>query len=174
MNRTLSEKKVLRKLGISDFRHMTKDKVVSFATMLPRMDPAVAKAAIEQFPNCRDLSLELVNQYKGILDVALHENRASNESFCEACNTILDSLRRELEQEGITSEDRERIETRMIDVVQMLKDNVAENRDFLKYIVQKATIGVMLIIAFGGALLGVKAVANGNNDSDENYDDEAD
>lgn len=50
MKRTLSEKKVLKKLGIPDFRHMTKDKVVEFASMLSRMDPEVAKKALEQFP----------------------------------------------------------------------------------------------------------------------------
>ena len=33
MKYTISEKKVLKKLGISDFRHMTKDKIVKFANM---------------------------------------------------------------------------------------------------------------------------------------------
>lgn len=47
MNRSLTEKQVLRKLGISDFRHMTKDKVVRFVSMLPYMDPEVAKKALE-------------------------------------------------------------------------------------------------------------------------------
>ena len=51
MNRTLTEQKVLRKLGIQDFRHMTKEKVTGFVSMLPRMDPEVAKKALEQFPD---------------------------------------------------------------------------------------------------------------------------
>ena len=46
MKRTIKEKKVLKKLGIPDFRHMTKDKIIKFATMLPYMDPLVAKAAL--------------------------------------------------------------------------------------------------------------------------------
>lgn len=50
MRYNLSEKKVLKKLGIEDFRHMTKDKIVQFASMLPQMDPEVAKKALEQFP----------------------------------------------------------------------------------------------------------------------------
>ena len=43
MGKTLTEIQVLDKMGIPDFRHMTKDKVMSFATMLPQMDPEVAK-----------------------------------------------------------------------------------------------------------------------------------
>lgn len=50
MKYTLSEKKVLKKLGIPDFRHMTKDKVMSFATMLPYMDPEVAKKGARAVP----------------------------------------------------------------------------------------------------------------------------
>lgn len=34
MQRTISEQKVLKRLGIQDFRHMTKDKIMKFATML--------------------------------------------------------------------------------------------------------------------------------------------
>ena len=81
MKRTISEQKVLHKLGIPDFRHMTKEKVVEFATILPKMDPEVAKAAIAQFPNFKDLSLALVDQYKEVIDAVLHENRAGQEAF---------------------------------------------------------------------------------------------
>ena len=63
MQRTISEKKVLKKLGITDFRHMTKDKVVKLASMLPYMDPEVAKKALEQFPAFKDLASDLVSQY---------------------------------------------------------------------------------------------------------------
>ena len=56
MKRTISEQKVLKKLGISDFRHMTKDKIVTFASMLPYMDPEVAKKALDQFPSFKELA----------------------------------------------------------------------------------------------------------------------
>ena len=46
MRKLLSEKKVLKKLGIDDFRHMTKNKVIKLVSMLDRVDPEVAKKAI--------------------------------------------------------------------------------------------------------------------------------
>ena len=70
MKYTLSEKKVLKKLGIKDFRHMTKDKVVSFASMLPYMNPEVAKKALEQFPSFKDLAGDMVIEYKAIVNAA--------------------------------------------------------------------------------------------------------
>ena len=43
VSRPYNELQVLKKLDIPDFRHMTKDKVIAFASMIPRMDPEVAK-----------------------------------------------------------------------------------------------------------------------------------
>ena len=49
MDRPYTEIQVLKKLDIPDFRHLTKDKVIAFATMIPGMEPEVAKKALEQF-----------------------------------------------------------------------------------------------------------------------------
>ena len=49
--RPYTEQQVLKKLDIPDFRHLTKEKVIAFATMVPKMNPEVAKKALEQFPN---------------------------------------------------------------------------------------------------------------------------
>ena len=87
MKYTMSEKKVLKKLGIPDFKHMTKDKVVKFASMLPYMDPEVAKVALEQFPVFKDLASDLVVQYKMVIDKVLDENRISQQAFYDACNS---------------------------------------------------------------------------------------
>ncbi|MBO4218358.1 MAG: hypothetical protein J5887_02475, partial [Erysipelotrichaceae bacterium] len=96
MKYTVSEKKVLKKLRIPDFRHMTKDKVMNFATMLPYMDPEVAKKALEQFPSFKDLAGDMVTQYKAIIDKAFEENRISQQAFYNACNSIIQSLQEEL------------------------------------------------------------------------------
>ena len=45
MPKTLTEAQVLEKLNIPDFRHLSKDNVMSFASMIQNMDPEVAKKA---------------------------------------------------------------------------------------------------------------------------------
>ena len=47
MSRTLSEQKVLKQLKIEDFRHLSKDTVMRFASSIQKMDPEVAKKALE-------------------------------------------------------------------------------------------------------------------------------
>lgn len=48
--RKMSEEKVLQKLNILDFRHLTKDKVISIMTIMDKMDPEVAKKRSINFP----------------------------------------------------------------------------------------------------------------------------
>jgi hypothetical protein len=55
----MSEEKVLKKLDIVDFRHLTKDKVIKMASMLDKMDPEVAKKALEQFPEFANTTKEM-------------------------------------------------------------------------------------------------------------------
>ena len=57
MGKQLTERQVLEKLDIPDFRHITKDKVMEFASMLNKMEPDVAKKAIEQFPEFARMAL---------------------------------------------------------------------------------------------------------------------
>lgn len=51
MNKSLTEQKVLKKLNIEDFRHLTKDKVITMASILDKMDPEVAQKPWSNFQN---------------------------------------------------------------------------------------------------------------------------
>ena len=68
MVRPLTEQKVLKKLNIEDFRHLTKDKVITMASMLDKMDPEVAKKALEQFPQFSNVVKEMLIGYKDTLE----------------------------------------------------------------------------------------------------------
>ena len=81
MKKTLDEKKVLRKLGIDDFRHMTKDKVMVMASMLDKMDPEVAKKALEQFPDFSNTMKDILVEYKSTLEKSLDVNNESVRSY---------------------------------------------------------------------------------------------
>lgn len=170
MNRTITEKKVLKKLGITDFRHMTKDKIVKFASMLPYMDPEVAKKALEQFPAFKDLASDLVTQYKGIIDKAIDGNEVSQKAFYDACNSIIQSLQKELEDEDITAEEKDRIEDKMIKVAQMIGEKDSENKGFL---LKCLGIGAFVVTIVGGAaaaILGSNTQISQNDDYDDNDD----
>ena len=101
MSRTLTEQKVLRKLDIPDFRHLTKDKVVSFVSMLPQMDPEVAKCALEQFPAFAETSLAVVSCLKESMEAIVSGNAENMAEFNARCQDALTALEAELAREDL-------------------------------------------------------------------------
>ena len=166
MKRTLTEAKVLKKLDIPDFRHMTKDKIVKFATMLPYMDPEVAKKALEQFPDFKELAGDMVTQYKSIVEKAFEENRISQQSFYYACNSILESLRKNLEADDITFDERIRIEDKMIEVAKMIGEKDTETKQLLKSIVGIFSGCIVIICGTAAAILGSNSQASMDDEID--------
>lgn len=109
INRSLTEQKVLKKLEIEDFRHLTKDKAIMIASMLDRMEPEVAKKVIEQFSHFSDTMKELLLDYKQTLDKVFDENSESVNSFYESCNATIMSLQKLLEKDDLKFEERKYI-----------------------------------------------------------------
>lgn len=175
MQRKMSERKVLRKLGIPDFRHMTKDKIIAFSTMIPHMDPEVAKKALEQFPEYTKLAGEMVGTYKAIIDKMLDANAKDVQVFYDACNSILMSLQKQLDKEDITEEQRDSLNERMIRVADMIGEKVSENKRFWLSVLGEA--GKWLLGIFGLVLtwFGFTQLRNNmGNDSDSDEDDDID
>ena len=105
----LTEKQVLKKLNIPDFRHLSKDKIMTFFSMLPNMDPEVAKKAIEQFPTYAGTVKEIVSEYKGFLKKSLADNAESVQSYYAICNSILNTLSNMLEQDDLSFDEKKYI-----------------------------------------------------------------
>lgn len=154
MKRTISEKRALRKLDIPDFRHITKEKIVKLASMLPYMDPEVAKKAIDQFPEFKGMSVEMVNQFRDILNKIVDGNTKSQDTFYNVCNSIIGSLQKELEGDHIDSEERSRIEDKMITVARMIGEKDSENKMFYLEVGGLGLLGILACIFGSVSLLG--------------------
>ena len=166
MQRTISEQRALQRLGIQDFRHMTKDKIMSFATMLPYMDPEVAKKALEQFPAFKELAGQLVNEYKNIVSNTLTENSESQKAFFNTCNSILDSLKQELQNDALSAEEQACIEDKMLQVAAMIAEKDSENKRFLLKMVAVVGFFAAGIIGTAAAILGSNFQTPGISDAD--------
>lgn len=165
MSRALTEQKVLKKLGIEDFRHLTKDKVITMASMLDKMDPEVAKKAIEQFPQFSNTMKEILHEYKDSLDKALENNNESVGSYYSSCDAIISSLQKELDKEELSFEEKKYIIDKMIEVNKMKGDKDSENK---KFIAIMGLIGGVAVCVATGILAGVlggdtKIEMNDNN-----------
>lgn len=154
MKYNLSEKRVLRKLDIPDFRHMSKDKIVQFASLLPNMDPEVAKKALEQFPEFKDMTIEVVNQLRIIMEKSVDSNDRSQDAFFSACNEVISILNEELKKDNLTSEDENRIRESIIRVLGMMKEKDTENKKFLLGLAKTAGATACTLLLTSAVVLG--------------------
>ena len=135
MSKQLSEQEVKQILGIDSFKEMTKDKVMSFASMLSDMDPAVAQEAIEQFPNFANMTLEALRDYKTVLDKSLDKNDSSTQNCYDIWKVMTDTLSRCVQDEDITLEERKYYIEKMGEVADKASVKDTENKKFIRDIV---------------------------------------
>ena len=150
MQRSLTEAQVLKKLNIEDFRHLTKDKVISMATMLDKMDPEVAKKALEQFPEFANTMRQILADYKQSLDEGMRQNAEGVKSYYDTCDVIISSCQKQLEQEDLSLEERRFILEQMVLVAKMKGEKNTEDK---KLIVMMSVIGLTAIGLTAGALI---------------------
>lgn len=148
--RSLTETQVLKKLNIEDFRHLTKDKVVSMATMLDKMDPEVAQKALEQFPEFAGTMRQIFADFKLSLDEGLKQNAEAVKSYYDTCDVIITSCNKELEKENLSFEERRFIFEQMVLVAKMKGEKNTEDK---KFIVTMSLIGLAAIGLTAGALI---------------------
>lgn len=170
MARTLTEKKVLKKLGISDFRHMTKDKIVAFATMLPKMDPEVAKKALEQFPEFAKTATEIVCYYKELVEKGFDYNDASVKSFYLTCDSIIDTLNEQLKDGNLSFQEKQIIIDKMIELAKMKSDKDTENKRFIVDALKGAGLFALGVVASIATVLGVQTQMGKVESSDDEDD----
>ena len=152
----MSEEKVLKKLDIADFRHLTKDKVIKMASMLDKMDPEVAKKALEQFPEFANTTKEMLSEYKESLDKGLESNNESVKAVYDTYNAIIASLQKELENENLTFEQKKYIIEQMKDVAEKVDKKDTENKRFI------ASMATLATIVVGGTVAVLASVLGGN------------
>ena len=167
MSRTLSEQKVLKKLDIPDFRHLTKDKIVAFASLLPQMDTEVAKKALEQFPNFASTSLEVMKEYKSILENAIVSNSETTKASIDMYNQLMISLQKMVDDENLTFDERVYILEQMKEIAILVdKKDTESKKTTLKIIGIAGTVALGLVAALS-ATLGSNVAASLPSDDEE-------
>ena len=157
MSRSLTEEQVLRKLNITDFRHMTKDKVKNFVAMFPKMDPEVAKRALEQFPNLAETSRSIVSCIKDSLKTIVSSNAENMASFNARCQEALAILDAELKREDLTDEGRKIVIDGITDIIEIISQKDSENKAFHRELFH-GVLWVCTVVALGlMASLGLRA-----------------
>lgn len=83
-----NEAEVKRALGIDTWRELSKDKMLTFAALMPDMDTELALKVIEQFPNFREFAGEVVEVMEGAQDATIASNERSGNQVHDALRDI--------------------------------------------------------------------------------------
>jgi hypothetical protein len=135
---------------------LTKEKVIKMTTMLDRMDPEVAKKALEQFPDFSNTMKEILSDYKNTLDKAIDSNDESLKDCYKTYDAIITSCQKELDKEDLTFEQRKEILDQMLIVAEMKDAKDLQNKKFLAAMVVAGfaavgSIAAALLTALGGS-----------------------
>ena len=167
MSRPYTELQVLRQLDIPDFRHLTKNKVIAFASMIPRMDPEVAKKALEQFPNFASTSLDIMKEYREIIETASDDDRESTQKCYEMYDRVMNSLEMILQEDELTFDEK----TYILDQMKFVADEVSRkdseksnNRLKILSIAGGVAAGIVAVL---GSIIGSNIIANKSNDDEQ-------
>ena len=155
IKRQIGEEDLLRLLGIPSFRHMSKDKLVSFVSAIPEINPEIAKKALEQFPDFASAMVGITERYKEVIAKCLEGSDADTATCLATCSAINESIQRELRKNELTFEERERLIDRSIQVIQMMREIDADGKRSRSVVIHAATISfgiaaAALISALGG------------------------
>lgn len=162
MRKYRSEQQVLDALQIPDWRHMSKDKIMGFASQLPYMSPEVAKAALAQFPEFSNLSVELVKQIKENLETIISKEKDVDSAILNQDRIIIDNLLSQLAESS--DNEKQKYIGAIIKIQEDEKEFASQHRKdmFNHFLTICATISA--ISASAAAAIGA-ATALKNNDT---------
>ncbi len=151
----MNDKKVLEQLGIKDFRHITREKVVTMASTLDKLDPEIAKKALEQFPEFTKSMREVLVEYKNVIEKGIESNDAGMKAVYDECNIITEALKQLLENENLSFVEKKYVIERMRDMAQLLSEKDSENKKFILNVVGIITTAVAVVLTITGSVIGV-------------------
>ena len=154
MNYQMDEKRTLKKLGIDDFRHITKANVIQLASMMDRMSPEVAQKALEQFPEFSSTLKEMLFDYKELLSKMIYSENDSLKASYMTYNSLIVSLQIELEKNDLSFEQRKYIIEKMEKIANAVDQKDSENKRWLKQMAVIAGVTVLGVAAALGSTLG--------------------
>ncbi|MET8675697.1 hypothetical protein ABZV73_28715 [Streptomyces albidoflavus] len=147
----VNEAAVKRKLGIPNWRNLSKDKVLKFAAAMPEMATEVRLKLIEQFPAFKDLGKADIDAVAEAHKSTLAANENSQNHFYRASQDQRDALRDDLGRDDLSWEQREALHDRLDRNVRQVSEKDSESKQFLG-------AGMKVVAAAGAAALGLGVV----------------
>lgn len=150
------EESAKKALGIPNWRHVPKGKVIELFSSLQSLDKETARELIRKFPRLADLVEAGQNSFGKLQERVLGSNDAAMVEMYKALGEQRRMLEKQLERPDISDEERRSIRAEYNFNLDNVKAKDSENKSFLdnaqKYAI--AVVGTGVLVA--GAVLGAK------------------
>lgn len=155
MNEIITEREVLEKLDIPNFRHLSKDKVIAFSSMLPHMEYKVALKALDQYPEFASSLKSAFSDYKEVHKDILLKNHEGVMSYYEMCNSTIVVLNKMIETRKMSFRKTMRVVEEINKITSAVSDKEREDKEFHRDVMK--TVGKVALAAMGllAAAVGV-------------------
>lgn len=154
-NHLLSADEVKNKLGISDFRSISKDQIIEFVSSIPDMEKETAIKCIEQFPEFKSCAGIIIDRYCSLCEAAIKED---GKDALASNKEILDDLRFMLKKDNISEDMQKYIIEKMVEVGNSIANIENDKRSFKEMVLKYAGTLSAIALTIAGTILGVKIV----------------
>jgi hypothetical protein len=146
MEYTPAEKEALSLFSRTDFKNITKNELVSYASKLNELRPEVAKEVLAQFPELAKMITTVASDYRGELEKIVESDDKSIEQvygiyskeidsaadsrkeYNEFASKVLADLSKGLDAPDLSAEERAKIREQELDVLRMVDKKDTEIR----------------------------------------------
>lgn len=142
----LTESEVLNKLNISSFKHISKEKIHQFSSMIPDIEPEVTKSILLQFPNFTKDSIEMVSYFKTSMGTKMDQKKVDTKQFYDSCDAVLYSLNELLKKDKLSTKQQESIASSISIILAMKNEKDKNDKKFINGLIGALGITTSIII----------------------------
>lgn len=155
-----NEEDVKKAMGIVDWRHASKDKILDLASSLQNLDKDTAIELLQKFPRLADVIESGQNSFWKLQDRVVSSNESSGKDLSEAFSDQRRMLEEELKRPGLSDDERRQLRDEYKENVDKQAAKDSDNKKFLENMQKNAIVVVGLGIAVAGTVLGAKGKFN--------------
>lgn len=149
----LKEKDVLKKLGISSWEELPKDKYDDLAALIPQTARKDAVKIFNKLPDYVQVSGELIGLLKTVSVDLLKQGDDSHKKVLEGYQKTLDALQKKLDKPTLLPWTRKKITNQMLDICDKMAKISEEHKNWLlKTLGTIGGIAVSLVAVVGMVL----------------------
>ena len=138
--------------------------------MVPKMNPEVAKKALEQFPDFASTSLEVMREYRGIIEEAMEDDRKSTQTCYDMYNRVMSALEKILNEDELSFDEKTYILSQMKDVADEVSRKDYEKANNRIKIISIAGSVAAAVVAILGSAIGTNLVSRQSSLADDDMD----